>query len=117
MRDAGFDRRVVTLGDTDFDHTHGRRAIGLHDVHDRALGALLDRRGRHDGGPALDVEPEMRVDELTGEQAAIGVREDRLEPDGPRGRVEREDLIVTAADGGEQYAVRRADSQAVVIRR
>ena len=78
--------------------------VRLHHVDERALRASLDGRHRHDDRALAHVEQQPHVDELIGEQRAVLVREDRLQPGRP-GRLV--DLVV----GGEERA--RGDVVAV----
>ena len=65
--------------------------VGLHQVDEGAARAALDRGDRHDDRRVLHVEQQVHVDELIGEERAVVVLEDRLQPHGPRALI---DLVV-----------------------
>ncbi len=79
-RQAGVDGRVLSMARADRDRSHRHRLVGLHHVDEGPLRPSLDGGGRHDRGPALDVQQQARIDELIGEQFIVVVREDRLQP-------------------------------------
>ena len=90
-RDPAVDHGDLALRGSDLHRRHGDRQVVLDDVDERSRGAALDRRRRHQRrvGPRLDRHP--HVDELVGEERAVGIGELGLELDGARRRV---DLVV-----------------------
>ena len=80
-RDSCVDRSVVALRDADMDRPQLDRVVGFHDIDERALSAVMNGGHGDEGGSAMDIQQEPRVNELVGVERAVIVWELRLEPD------------------------------------